>query len=131
MGELSLCGRRRDHLLRHPTDPTLDILRIPTASLLSSAVSSTTAAAHSAAVALSSGSHIKVGSTLPSVEVGVDSPEGKVDLGKLQGKNVIVTVPAAFSPSCSDQVPEYIKRFDEFKAKGVDGIYVVGGGWSE
>jgi 2-Cys peroxiredoxin 5 len=103
----------------------------PTASLLSSAVSSTTAAAHSAAVALSSGSTIKVGSTLPSVEVGVDSPEGKVDLGKLQGKNVIVTVPAAFSPSCSDQVPEYIKRFDEFKAKGVDGIYVVAGESSE
>jgi len=95
------------------------------ASLLSAAVSSTTAAAHSAAVALSSGSPIHVGSALPSVPVGVDSPDATVDLGTLKGKNVIVTVPAAFSPSCSDQVPEYIKRFDEFKAKGVDGVYVV------
>lgn len=31
----------------------------------------------------------------------------------------------SFSPSCSDQVPAYIKRYDEYKAKGVQEIYVV------
>jgi 2-Cys peroxiredoxin 5 len=31
----------------------------------------------------------------------------------------------SFSPSCSDQVPGYIKRYDEFKSKGVEDVYVV------
>jgi len=117
---------------RHSTTSTTTSLPIQEnivekmASFLSSAVHATTAAAHSAAVAIASTHHIKEGTIIPEIECRVDSiNEKKINLGKLEGKNVIVTVPAAFSPSCSDQVPEYIKKYDEFVAKGVKGIYVV------
>lgn len=36
-----------------------------------------------------------------------------------------IGVPAAFSPPCSNQLPAYIKKYAEFKAKGVNAIYVV------
>ena len=31
----------------------------------------------------------------------------------------------SFSPSCSDQVPGYIQKYEEFQGKGVKDIYVV------
>lgn len=31
----------------------------------------------------------------------------------------------SFSPSCSDQVPGYIQKYDEFKSKGVKEVYVI------
>ena len=41
-------------------------------------------------------------------------------------KIVIFGVPAAFSPTCSDEhLPGYIKLADQFKAKGVDEIWCV------
>jgi hypothetical protein len=36
-----------------------------------------------------------------------------------------VGVPGAFTPSCSSQVPAYIEKYDEFKAKGVNEIFIV------
>jgi peroxiredoxin len=39
--------------------------------------------------------------------------------------DVIVGAPGAFSPTCSDQVPGYIQDSESFKAKGVQGIYIV------
>ena len=36
-----------------------------------------------------------------------------------------IGVPGAFTPPCSSQVPGYIEKYDEFKAKGVDVIAVV------
>ncbi|KAI0300047.1 Redoxin [Multifurca ochricompacta] len=40
-------------------------------------------------------------------------------------KNKKVGVPGAFTPSCSSQVPGYIEKYNEFKEKGINEIYVV------
>ena len=34
-------------------------------------------------------------------------------------------MPGAFTGPCSNQVPGYIKAYDQFKAKGVENIYVI------
>lgn len=34
-------------------------------------------------------------------------------------------MPGAFTGTCSKQIPGYINAYDQFKAKGVDNIYVV------
>jgi hypothetical protein len=36
-----------------------------------------------------------------------------------------VGVPGAFTPTCHSQVPGYIEKHDEFKAKGINEIYVI------
>ena len=41
-------------------------------------------------------------------------------------KIIIVSVPGAFTPTCSNvHLPGYIKLFDEFKKNGIDDIYFV------
>lgn len=62
---------------------------------------------------------------MPSAEARINDLEDKINFSTLKGKNILVTVPGAFSPTCSSQVPGYLERFDDFKAKGVEGIYVV------
>lgn len=44
-----------------------------------------------------------------------------------KGKKVVLfSVPGAFTPTChANHLPPYIKKYDEFKAKGVDVIAVV------
>jgi 2-Cys peroxiredoxin 5 len=39
--------------------------------------------------------------------------------------DIIVGVPGAFSPQCTDQVPGYLENAEKFASKGVQGIYVV------
>ncbi len=54
---------------------------------------------------------VKVGDSIPSVELFEDSPGNKVDLSKelASGKGLIIGVPAAFSPGCSDtHIPGYM-----------------------
>jgi 2-Cys peroxiredoxin 5 len=34
-------------------------------------------------------------------------------------------VPGAFTPTCHSQAPGYIEKYDEFKAKGVNEIYII------
>ena len=36
-----------------------------------------------------------------------------------------VGVPGAFTPTCSSQAPGYIEKYDEFKAKGINEIYII------
>lgn len=31
----------------------------------------------------------------------------------------------SFSPACSDQVPGYIQKYDEYKSKGVNEVYII------
>ncbi|GHJ85312.1 hypothetical protein NliqN6_1714 [Naganishia liquefaciens] len=96
------------------------------ASILTSALKGTTAAAHSAFATLASASQIAAGAAVPDVEVKISKPDQKLNFSTLQGKNVIVMVPAAFSPTCSEQqVPAYIEKYDQFAAKGVKDIYVL------
>ena len=118
---------------------------------MASILASATEAAHSAAASLLSAAQVKVGSTIPtSVSIKEDNPEqGFTFEGKLTGKNIIVRisslpvrfesaltrchlvcvlqvgVPGAFTAPCSAQVPGYINSYDQFKAKGVNNIYVV------
>ena len=41
-------------------------------------------------------------------------------------KIILVSVPGAFTPTCSNvHLPGYIKLFDEFKKNGIDDIYFV------
>ena len=41
-------------------------------------------------------------------------------------KIILVSVPGAFTPTCSNEhLPGYIKLFEEFKKKGIDDIYFV------
>ncbi|KAF8493589.1 Redoxin-domain-containing protein [Gautieria morchelliformis] len=95
------------------------------ASILTSATTSAADAAHAAAASVLAMSQIKPGASLPDVPVKEDSPEETFSLANLPGKNIIVGVPGAFTPSCSSQVPGYISNYEKFTAKGVQGISVV------
>jgi len=92
---------------------------------MTSVVSRIAQATHSAFAQASAAYPVQVGDTLPSARLKEDSDEDATTLDKLPGKNIVLGIPGAFTPSCSDQVPEYIKNYDEFKARGVEGIYVV------
>ncbi len=68
---------------------------------------------------------VKVGDSIPNVDLFEDSPGNKVNLAKelSSGKGVIIGVPAAFSPSCSDtHIPGYIAS-DKLKSAGK--VFVV------
>ena len=62
----------------------------------------------------------KKGDSIPNVEVFEDSPGNKISLAKelASGKGLIIGVPAAFSPGCSDtHIPGYIAS-DKLKDAG-------------
>ncbi|KIW11038.1 hypothetical protein PV08_10337 [Exophiala spinifera] len=63
---------------------------------------------------------VKEGDSIPNVDLFEDSPGNKVNLSQelASGKGVIIGVPAAFSPSCSEQhIPGYIAS-DKLKSAG-------------
>ncbi|KAI4525958.1 Redoxin [Schizophyllum commune] len=85
---------------------------------------------------------------MPSIKVGDKLPEGKFtyvpyspeledglacgvpvpySTEEWKGKKVVLfSVPGAFTPTCHvNHLPPYLKKYDEFKAKGVDIIAVV------
>ncbi|EIW68962.1 hypothetical protein TREMEDRAFT_68887 [Tremella mesenterica DSM 1558] len=92
---------------------------------MTSIINATAQAAHSAFASLASASPIKPGDSVPDVEIKLGDLEGKVNFSKLSGKSVLVLVPGAFSPTCTSQVPSYIKQYEAFKAKGVKDIYII------
>jgi len=92
---------------------------------MSNIIQQTAQAAHSAFASLASYAQAKPGDAVPDVEVRINDLEDKINFSKLDGKNILVTVPGAFSPTCSSQVPGYIERIADFKAKGVKDIYIV------
>ena len=74
---------------------------------------------------LTSHLQVKVGDSIPSVELFEDSPGNKVDLSKelASGKGLIIGVPAAFSPGCSDHhIPGYMLSD---KLSGAGQVFVV------
>ncbi|KAH9848201.1 Redoxin-domain-containing protein [Lenzites betulinus] len=94
---------------------------------MASVLASATKTAHSLATSLLSAAEAKVGATIPTnVHIKEDDASAPFTLAAITGKNVFVGVPGAFTGTCSAQIPAYIKNFDQFKAKGVDGVYVVG-----
>jgi len=68
---------------------------------------------------------VKVGDSIPNVELQEGNPGGKVNLADVlkSGKGIILGVPAAFSPSCSEtHVPGYIHSE---KTKSAGQVFVV------
>jgi len=68
---------------------------------------------------------VKEGDSIPNIDLGEDSPGTKINLSKelSSGKGLIIGVPAAFSPSCSDtHIPGYIAS-DKLKSAGK--VFVV------
>ncbi|XP_046859544.1 peroxiredoxin-5, mitochondrial-like [Xenia sp. Carnegie-2017] len=66
---------------------------------------------------------IKVGDSLPSIEVHEGTPATSVNLGELfKGKKgILFAVPGAFTPGCSKtHLPGYVEDFGKIKAKGID-----------
>ncbi|KAF8426100.1 Redoxin [Terfezia claveryi] len=70
---------------------------------------------------------VKVGDKLPSAPASLTekAPDKTVEF-PAEGKIVIVGVPGAYTPPCSDHVPTYILTYEDFLKKGIDEIYVVG-----
>ena len=63
---------------------------------------------------------VKVGDSVPSVELFEDSPGNKINIANelSSGKGLIIGVPAAFSPGCSDtHIPGYLAN-DKLKENG-------------
>jgi len=71
---------------------------------------------------------IKVGESLPSVDLFEGTPGGKVNTGDLvKGKKVLFFgVPGAFTPGCSKtHLPGYVEKADTIKGKGVSEIVCI------
>lgn len=65
---------------------------------------------------------------MPSSLLQKDAPSNQINLADLtaKGRFLVVGVPGAFSPGCSQRhIPEYIKDMDKLKAKGIEKVYVV------
>ncbi|KAE9540028.1 hypothetical protein AGLY_005280 [Aphis glycines] len=71
---------------------------------------------------------VKVGDTVPSVDLFENTPANKVNISELcNGKTVILfAVPGAFTPGCSKtHLPGYVNTAEDLKSKGVDEIVCV------
>ncbi|KAL7419829.1 hypothetical protein Q5752_005745 [Cryptotrichosporon argae] len=116
-------------LLRAPITTPLRIATRPVLApcKMASIIQSTASAAHSAFASLASTAEIKKGDAVPDVEVRINGLEegDKVNFSKLPGKNILVLVPGAFTPTCSSQVPGYIEHYADLRAAGVADVYVV------
>jgi 2-Cys peroxiredoxin 5 len=65
---------------------------------------------------------IKVGDTLPSVEVQEEAPNKTVNVKELFAgkKGILFGVPGAFTPGCTKtHLPGYVADYEQLKAKGV------------
>lgn len=89
-------------------------------------LSSAAQVAHKAVTNLLSAAEIKIGQTIPAQHtVKEDDAQKGFTIQNLQGRNVFVGVPGAFTGTCTAQIPGYINAYDEFKAKGITDVYVI------
>ncbi|KJE94879.1 thioredoxin peroxidase PMP20 [Capsaspora owczarzaki ATCC 30864] len=71
---------------------------------------------------------VKVGDSLPSVQVYENDAKTTVDIAELfKGKKgILFGVPGAFTPGCSKtHLPGYVKDYEKLKAKGAEVIAVI------
>lgn len=71
---------------------------------------------------------ISTGQALPKAQLREDAPSTKIDLSTetQNGTYLVVGVPGAFSPGCSQRhIPEYLQLADKFKSRGVQNLFVV------
>ncbi|XP_018326716.1 peroxiredoxin-5, mitochondrial [Agrilus planipennis] len=77
---------------------------------------------------ISSKMPVKVGDSVPNVDLYEDNPTNKVNIANLSsGKKIILfAVPGAFTPGCSKtHLPGYLKLSEELKQKGINEIVCV------
>ena len=71
----------------------------------------------------------KKGDCFPNVKLfrlNDGSPEKISSADLFNKKIVLVGVPGAFTPTCTNEhLPGYIKHFDSFKSKGIDDVYFI------
>ncbi|KXN85163.1 Putative peroxiredoxin pmp20 [Leucoagaricus sp. SymC.cos] len=92
---------------------------------MATALASAAQAAHSVAASILARAQVQPGTDIPS---STDLKENAADESKqldLNGKNLIIGVPGAFTGTCSRQIPGFIEAYDDFKARGIHNIYVV------
>jgi 2-Cys peroxiredoxin 5 len=66
---------------------------------------------------------VKAGDSIPNIDLYESNPGNKVNLSKELGSGLIIGVPAAFSPTCSDShIPGYIANP---KLKDAGKVFVV------
>ncbi|KAF8892633.1 Redoxin-domain-containing protein [Infundibulicybe gibba] len=92
---------------------------------MASAIAGVAQAAHSVATSILATAQIQPGGVIPAQSVKEDAADTPTPL-VLKGRNIIVGVPGAFTGTCSGQIPGYINNYNEFKAKGINEIFVVG-----
>eukprot|EP00928_Gymnodinium_smaydae_P012872 TRINITY_DN146_c0_g1_i1.p1 TRINITY_DN146_c0_g1~~TRINITY_DN146_c0_g1_i1.p1 ORF type:complete len:207 (-),score=68.43 TRINITY_DN146_c0_g1_i1:211-831(-) len=83
--------------------------------------------AFAAARSFANADKVKIGGAAPDAEVYAGFPPEKLSFkSMIAGKKVILMgLPGAFTPTCSTKnVPGYLAKQDELKAKGVDEIIV-------
>ncbi|KAM4620068.1 peroxiredoxin-5, mitochondrial [Polymixia lowei] len=71
---------------------------------------------------------IKVGESLPAVEVQEGEPGNKVAMDQLfkAKKGVLFAVPGAFTPGCSKtHLPGFVQQAEELKSKGVQEVACI------
>ncbi|KAF9492394.1 Redoxin-domain-containing protein [Pleurotus eryngii] len=92
---------------------------------MTSIITGTAQAAHSAVASLLANAQIKPGESIPEDIKVKENDAMTAEAFKPVGTNVIVGVPGAFTGTCSAQVPKYIQSFEKFKEKGVNNVFVV------
>jgi len=70
---------------------------------------------------------LQQGDRVPNAVLNEGKPDNKVHLHDvLKGKKVILFgVPGAYTPTCSDQLPGFVDRFDAAKQKGIEEIVCI------
>lgn len=69
---------------------------------------------------------IAKGTKIPNLSLQEDAPSQTVNLSEDKGKYLLVGVPGAFSPGCSQRhIPGYLAQMVSFKQKGVSELIVV------
>lgn len=70
---------------------------------------------------------VAVGDSIPKATLFENSPGSAIDIGEetAKGKSIILGIPGAFSPACSNQIPAYIKNIRAFNEKGYTKLFVV------
>lgn len=69
---------------------------------------------------------VQVGDSVPNVELWEDNPRNKINIKDelASGNNLVIGIPAAYSPACSDtHIPGYIA---DSKTKQFDKVFVIG-----
>jgi len=93
---------------------------------MASILASAAKVAHHAVASALAHSPVKVGDSIPDIALKTTNPEtADLKIHEKAGKVIILGVPGAFTPPCSNQIPGYIKNYDAFVRRGFTNIYVV------